>query len=95
MDHLARRIGGEGAAEALYGDLDAGAYVVEWWPAALAESVEVARRHAGIGLVDASLVALAARIGTNSVAIFDERHVRALAPLTGEGAFRLLPADAG
>ena len=43
---------------------------------------------------DASLVALAARLGTTSIATFDERHFRAMQPLTGEPAFTLLPVDA-
>jgi predicted nucleic acid-binding protein len=43
---------------------------------------------------DASLVAIAARLGTTDIATLDERHFRTLRPLTGEPAFRLLPADA-
>jgi uncharacterized protein len=45
-----------------------------------------------IGLADASLVVLAAKYGTTRLLTFDERHFRAIRPLTS-GAFRILPAD--
>jgi uncharacterized protein len=47
----------------------------------------------GLGLADASIIVLAARYGTRSLATFDQRHFRAVTALTG-GAFELLPADA-
>lgn len=59
--------------------------------------VEVDHRYANLGvrLTDASLVALAGRVETTVIATFDERHFRAMRPLTGEPAFvLLLPADA-
>lgn len=61
----------------------------------MAETIVVAERHdsMGLGLVDASLVALAARLQTSRIATLDERHFRALPPVTGEPAFTLLPAD--
>jgi predicted nucleic acid-binding protein len=95
MDYLLTRVGGAPAAAALRGDLAAGTYSVEWWPSAIEETVAVADRHEsmGLGLVDASLLALAARLGTISVATLDERHFRVVKPLTGEPAFTLLPAD--
>jgi uncharacterized protein len=95
MDNLLTRVGGAPAAAALRTDLRAGTYEVEWWPAAVTESVSVADRHASmaLGLVDASLVALAARLSTTRIATLDERHFRVLEPLTGEPAFTLLPAD--
>jgi predicted nucleic acid-binding protein len=66
-----------------------------WWPGLENEASEVAERYAeiGLGLVDASLVVLAARLETNRIATFDERHFRAVEPLAG-GRFELLPADA-
>lgn len=45
-----------------------------------------------LGLADASMVVLADRWRTRSLATFDERHFRAVTPLAG-GAFELLPAD--
>ena len=96
MDHLVTRIGGAAGAAALRGDLRAAIYQVEWWPSAMLESVKVAQRHdsLALGLVDASLVALAARLKTARIATLDERHFRVVRPLTGEPAFTLLPDDA-
>lgn len=76
MDYLLTRLGGLAAAAALRRDLTAGTYDVEWWPAATAECVDVADRYQSmrLGLVDASLVALAARLSTTRIATLDERH---------------------
>lgn len=43
---------------------------------------------------DASIVVLAERYGTHDILTLDERHFRALRPITGRRTFRLLPADA-
>ncbi len=94
IDHLVSRGGGTDAAAAFYEDLTGGAYLVEWWPESVPETVEAARKNPGIGLADASLLALAARLETTRIATLDERHFRVLRPLTGESAFTLLPADA-
>lgn len=93
IDHLVTRGGGSDAAMAFHEDLASGAYLVEWWPEAVTVTVTVAREHRDIGLADASLLALAARLRTTRVATLDERHFRAVRPLTGEAAFALLPAD--
>lgn len=94
IDHLVSRRGGPDAALAFYEDLVSGAYLVEWWPEAVMEMVTVTREHQDIGLADASLISLSARLGTTRVATLDERHFRNCPPLTGEAAFTLLPADA-
>jgi predicted nucleic acid-binding protein len=96
VDHLVDARGGPTARRALHRDLADGAYLVEWWPGAIAAVVKIAERYAdtGLGLADASLVALAERIGTIEIATLDERHFRAVRPLAGGKAFRLLPADA-
>ena len=96
VDHLVGARGGPTARQALYRDLTAGAYLVEWWPGAIASMVKIAERYSdtGLGLADASLVALAERLGATEIATLDERHFRAVRPLTGETAFRLLPTDA-
>jgi uncharacterized protein len=95
-DHLAGTHGGSRALRALRDDVRAGAYLVDWWPTAAREAAEVADRYAdlGIGLTDASLIVLADRLGTSAIATFDQRHFRAIVPLRGAAAFRLLPADA-
>jgi uncharacterized protein len=94
IDHLAIRAG-PAAARALYGDIAAGAFEVEWWETAAGDAVEVASQYESfpLGLVDASLVVVAARVGTTSIATFDARHFRAVRPLAGANAFTLLPAD--
>ena len=51
-------------------------------------------RSLRIGLADASIVVLAERYGTRDILTLNERHFRALRPLTGRKSFRLLPADA-
>jgi len=95
VDHLVAARGGRAALSALRADLAAGAYIGEWWPAAIASAVRVAERYAdtGLGLADASLVALAERLNTIDIATLDERHFRAVRPLVGGDAFRLLPRD--
>lgn len=93
IDHLVSRSGGPAAALAFYEDLATGAYLVEWWPEAVSETVDAARKHQALGLTDASLLTLAARLDTTRIATLDERHFRAIRPLTGEAAFALLPAD--
>src|SRR5262249_39294640 len=77
-------------------ELAHGAVAVEWWASAIEESVEIAERYRdlSVSLADASLVALAARLGTTVVGTFDECHFRALRPLRGAPHFTLVPADA-
>jgi predicted nucleic acid-binding protein len=95
LDHMVYRQGGPVAARGLHDDFDSGAYTVQWWPAAIHESIAVARRNEkmALGLADASLVALAARLKTTAIATLDERHFRSIRPLSGADAFTLLPAD--
>jgi predicted nucleic acid-binding protein len=95
VDHLVIARGGPLASRALRTDLGAGAYLVEWWPGAITAAVRVAERYAdnGLGLTDASLVVLAERLATTDIATLDERHFRAMRPLAGGEAFRLLPRD--
>ncbi len=95
IDHLAGARAGAAARAAWWRDLAAGAYRVEWWRTAAGESVDIAERYAdlGIGLADASLVALAARLGTTEIATLDQRHFRMVRPLTGGDAFTIRPID--
>lgn len=95
VDHLVAARGGMASLRALHADLAAGAYVIDWWPGAIVPIARVAARYSdcGLGLTDASLVVLAERLGTIELATLDERHFRAVAPLVGGDAFRLLPFD--
>lgn len=96
LDHMVSIRGGPTAVRALREDLDSGAYLIEWWPTAIHEAVAVAERYESmeLGLADASLVILAARLQTTDIATLDERHFRTLKPLSDAKTFRLLPADA-
>jgi len=92
MDYLVTRRGGEAGRNALWEDLDVGAYAVRWWADGLAETLRVARRHPSLGLTDASLVALAGLSRTARIATLDD-HFRSV-PTPGGEAFVVLPADA-
>lgn len=94
-DHLVGVRGGRQALSALRSDLAAGAYMVDWWPEAMSAAARVAEQYAdmALGLADASLIVLADRLGTNRIATLDERHFRAVRPLSGASAFHLLPQD--
>jgi uncharacterized protein len=95
VDHLVGTRGGPAALSAWRADLVAGAYLVEWWTGAIAAAVRVAERYAdmGLGLADASLVVFAQRLETSDIATLDERHFRAVRPIGGGDAFRVLPRD--
>jgi predicted nucleic acid-binding protein len=64
--------------------------------AGVAEAAALCRRYRDLelGLADASIVLLARKWRTRSLATLDERHFRAIEPLQG-GVFELLPVDAG
>jgi uncharacterized protein len=96
VDHLIATRGGRVAVSAWRNDLAAGGYLVEWWQSAVSGAVKVAEQYGdtGLGLTDASLVALAQRLETIDIATLDQRHFRAVRPLAGGEAFRLLPSDA-
>jgi uncharacterized protein len=91
VDHVLGAHGGRPAQERFREDLTAGAYLVEWWPAALAAAMPVAEMNS-LGLTDASLVVLAERVNTLDIATFDERF-RSIRPTAGGGSFRLIPLD--
>jgi uncharacterized protein len=95
VDYLVGRSGSAGSAR-WRREVVSGSFAIDWWPAIVDTMVEVADRYADLvlSLTDASLVALAERFETTSIATFDERHFRAVRPLTGEPSFRLLPLDA-
>lgn len=92
MDHLVGGHGGSRARNALWANFESGAFAVRWWADALSETLRIARRHPSLGLADASLVAVCARVSTNRIATFDQ-HFRSLTTPDGD-AFVLLPADA-
>jgi hypothetical protein len=92
MDHVVPRRGGKLGRQALWRNLEAGALTVRWWADAMDETIAIARKRPGIGLVDASLVALANRLRTDRIATLDD-HFRTLKTQSGK-PFTILPADA-
>ncbi|WP_205695935.1 PIN domain-containing protein [Conexibacter sp. SYSU D00693] len=94
VEAVLHRLGGPAAAEAFWEDLDAGAYVVRWWADALTESIAIARagREVVVDLVEASLVAVAARARTRHIATFRTEALRRLTTAQGE-PFVLHPTD--
>ncbi len=96
LDYLLRRRGGAPAARAAMHRLTGGAYEIACLDASeLRQALGIDQRYADldIGIVDASLVVLAARYNTRDLLTLDERHFRKVTPIQG-GAFRLLPLDA-
>lgn len=94
-DYLILRRLGVDAELAFLDDVAAGTFEVECLnDAERRTAAGLARRHRDLelGYADASLIALAARLGTRRIATFDERAFRVVTPLQG-GAFTLLPAD--
>lgn len=63
-------------------------------PTGLALAADICDRYRDleVGLADSSMVVLADRWSTTTVATLDERHFHAITPLA-DGSFRLLPAD--
>lgn len=96
LDYLLHARAAPAAWAAFHDEILAGSLGVEWWPDLEKQAADVADRYAdiGLGLVDASLVALAGGLETNRIATFDERHFRQVEPLGSAAAFQLLPADA-
>jgi len=95
VDYLLMTRGSVDVEAAFLADVAAGAYQAECLTPEellLAHQVILQYRDLEVGLADASLVVLAARYGTTTVATLDERCFRAMRPLAG-GHFTLLPAD--
>lgn len=97
MDYLVQRFAGVEGELAFLNEVGAGVYQLAPFSAAdvvAARGVIERYRSLGIGLSDASIVVLAERYGTYDIFTLDERHFRAMRPLTKRRSFRLLPADA-
>ena len=93
-DHLVLTRLGIDAELALLDDLAVSYVVQALEPAGIKRARELCARYRDLelGLADASIVVLSEQWSTRTLATFDHRHFRAVAPLQG-GAFRLLPAD--
>lgn len=94
-DHLVLSRLGIDAELALIEDLAATYTVQIPDPKGLRDAHDLCSRYRDLelGLADASMVVLASRWSTHTLASFDERHFRAVTALDGR-PFTLLPADA-
>ncbi|HEY7307671.1 MAG TPA: PIN domain-containing protein [Bryobacteraceae bacterium] len=95
IDYLLRVRLGNPALLRFLEDIQEGAFVVEM--VTLADlrrcAVLIAKYHdLDLGLSDASVVALAERLGANRILTVDQRDFRAIRSVRGK-PFRLLPAD--
>jgi predicted nucleic acid-binding protein len=85
---------GPGAQDAWLNDLASGAFAVEWARDGDLDAAErIDRRYKALrlGLVDATVMALAERLKVEAIATLDLRHFGAVRI---KGAPRLLPRDA-
>jgi predicted nucleic acid-binding protein len=95
-DYLLGQRFGDAARRAFLADLADGRFTapcLEREDYATVVALDARYADLGLGLADCSLIVLAHRYRTTRILSFDERHLRAVAPLGGEGAFTLLPAD--
>lgn len=93
IDYFARRDLGVGVWRAFVDDVAAGAYRVSQLDADdLVRAAELEAQYAdlGLGLVDASVIAVCERLGETKVATLDHRHFSVVRPRHCE-ALRLLP----
>jgi predicted nucleic acid-binding protein len=93
VDYLVAKYLGPRAEEAFLEDLAGGIFRVEWGrDADLDRARTLARRHRALrlGLVDATVIAVAERLGAGAIATLDVRHFGAVA-IAGRPA--LLPRD--
>ena len=96
IDYLLGQRLGDPARRAFLTDLATGRFTVaslERDDYATVADLDARYADIGLGLADCALIVLAHRHETTRLLTFDERHFRAVAPLSG-GSFTLLPADA-
>jgi len=95
LDYLIQTRAGARDELKVLADVASGVYsLAEFDRFDVAQAAAVVERYQSmnIGLTDASLVVLAAKCRTTRLLTLDERHFRAMRPLTS-GAFTILPAD--
>lgn len=93
VDYLVRSRLGSAAARAFLADLDEGPYVLEPVTAGLvarARAIDARHADADLGLVDASVVAVAERLGAGAVLTLDHADLRLAAE---GGTWQLLPHE--
>lgn len=93
VDYLLRARVHAGAARAFLADVDGGRYILEPVGAGVfADALRLDRRHAdaGLGLVDATVVATARHLRASAVLTLDHTHFRLAGP-----ELHLLPDESG
>ena len=96
LDYMVMREAGVRHELDILSDVAQGVYhLADFSRSDIAAAAAVIDRYADlrIGIADASIVVLADRFRTTRLLTFDERHFRAIKPLSAE-AFTILPADA-
>lgn len=96
IDYLLGVRHGAQARRSFIADLAAGRFAVaclEREDYRLVADLEARYEDLRLGLADCSLVVVAHRRQTSRILSFDERHLRAIAPIGG-GTFTIVPADA-
>jgi uncharacterized protein len=96
VDYLVQRRLGIAAEIILLDDVDSGTYtLVSFGREDMSQATAIVKQYADldIGIADASVVVIAAKYRTTDLLCLDERHFRAIRPLRGADAFRLLPHD--
>jgi predicted nucleic acid-binding protein len=93
LDYWCRKLNLQAAWLPFFDDVEAGAWRVVW-PTAVdlrrARRLEIQYADLGLGIVDATVIALAERLGELKVATLDQRHFNAVRS-THVPALRLLP----
>src|SRR5690606_37614951 len=84
IDAAAGRLGGERAQQAIRDDFDSGLFALRWWADGLRDALAICRDRPDVGLTDAALVALAARLHTTRLATFDSHPFRSLRTRDGQ-----------
>jgi predicted nucleic acid-binding protein len=95
VDYLISKHGGRDAERRFLVDLAVGRLLVEGLTMeehGLALTLHDRYRDLDLGLADLSVVILAHRYRCRRLLTFDERHFRAVIPISG-GSFTILPAD--
>jgi predicted nucleic acid-binding protein len=96
LDYLVQQRLGVRAECELLDDVDAGVYtLVAFGDDDMSQATSLVKKYAdlGIGVTDASVAVVAARYRTVDLLSTDERHFRAIRPVRGGEAFRLLLYD--
>lgn len=96
LDWMLRRVTGNLAFDAFLASVEAGAVdVAELRPADYARVRDLCQQYQdlGLGFVDASVVAIAERLGQRTIATLDRRHFSVVRP-AGGGHFDLVPGEA-